>query len=162
MFFRFNCSENDATIRWQLYCYKWFPALKQIIQETASLFLQTHEKHIVSEEYCNARHDDKMCFLANCRYLIIMGNLKDLLQKLDAFCFNYQHVDCLYALFKYRFDRKIVIKSGQLFDKLQRAVHFNKQNREVDRMPSNKKKRLLRKSTKTFVELFPKDQIDAS
>ena len=37
---------------------------------------------------------------------------------MDAFCFNYQHLDCLYTLFKYRFGVKIVIKSGQHFDNL--------------------------------------------
>ena len=59
-------------------------------------------------EYCIARHDDKMCFLPNCRYHILLkGNIKEeLLQKLDAFRFNYQHLDCLYAIFKYRFSGK--------------------------------------------------------
>ena len=97
-----------------------------------SLFLpvNTYEKFIVSKEYCIARHDDKMCFVSNCRYhIILLGNIKELLQKLDAFCFNYQHVDCLYTLFKYRFVGKFVIKSGQVFDNLQRAVqravHFS-------------------------------------
>ena len=116
-----------------------------------SLFISanTFEKFMLSKEYCIARHDDKMCFLPNCRYhIILIGNIKDLLQKLDAFCFNYQHVDCLYTLFKYRFSGKIVVKSGQLFDKLQGAVHFNQQNRGVDRMPSIAKKRLLRKKYK--------------
>ena len=111
----------------------------------------TYEKFIVSKEYCIAGHDDKMCFLPNCRYhIILIGNIKELLQKLDAFCFNYQHqhVDCLYTLFKNRFNGKIVIKSGQLFDYLQRAVHFNQQNRGVERMPSIAKKRLLRKKYK--------------
>ena len=116
-----------------------------------SLFISanTYEKFIVSKEYCIAGHDDKMCFLPNCRYhLILIGNIKELLQNLDAFCFNYQHVDCLYTLFKYRFNGKIVIKSGQLFDYLQRAVQFNQQNRGMERMPSIAKKRLLRKKYK--------------
>ena len=116
-----------------------------------SLFISanTYEKFIVNKEYCIAGHDDKMCFLPNCRYhIILIGNIKELLPKLDAFCFNYQHVDCLYTLFKYRFNGKILIKSGQLFDYLQRAVHFNKQNRGVERMPSIAKKRLLRKKYK--------------
>ena len=116
-----------------------------------SLFISanTYEKFIVSKEYCIACHDDKMCFLTNCRYhIILMSNIKELLQKLDAFCFNYQHVDCLYTLFKYRFIGKIVIKSGQLFKNLQRAVLFKQQNRGVDRMPSIAKKRLLRKKYK--------------
>ena len=109
----------------------------------------TYEKSIVCEEYCIAHHDNKMCFLPNCIYhIILIGNIKELLQKLDAFCFNYQHVDCLYTLFKYCFSGKIVLKSGQLFDNLQRAVHFNQQNRGVDRMPNIAKKRLLRKKYK--------------
>ena len=61
----------------------------------------TYDNYIVSKEYCIARHDDKMCFLPNCRYhFILIGNIKELLQKVDAFCFNYQHVDCLYTVFK--------------------------------------------------------------
>ena len=113
-----------------------------------SLFISanTYEKYILSKEYCIARHDDKICFLPNCRcHIILIGNIKDLLQKLDAFCFNYQHVDCLYTPFKYHFSGKVVVRSGQLFDSLQRTVHFNQQNRRVDRMPSIAKTRLLRK-----------------
>ena len=112
-----------------------------------SLFFSanTYEKYIVSKEYCIACHDDKMCFLPNCRYhSILIGNNKELLQKLDAFCFNYQHVDCLYTILKYRFSGKIVVKSGELFDNLQRAVHFNHQNEGGDRLSSIAKKRLLR------------------
>ena len=108
-----------------------------------SLFFSanTYGKNFLSKEYCFARHDDKMCFLPNCRYhIILIGNIKELLQKRNAFCFNYQHVDCLYTLFKYRFSDKIVLKSGQLFDSLQRAVHLNQQNRGVDRMPRIAKK----------------------
>ena len=90
-----------------------------------------------------------MCFLPNCRYHnILIGYFEELLQKLDAFCFNYQHVDCLYTLFKYRFSGKTGVKSGQFFDNLQKAVHFNQQNRGVDRKPSIAKKRLLMKKYK--------------
>ena len=113
-----------------------------------SLFIPatSYQKNFVSKEYCIARHDDKMCFLPNCRYhIILIGNSKELLKKLDAFCFNYQHVDCLYTLFKYRFSGKNEVKSGQHFDSLQRAVQFNQQNRVVDRMASIANKRLLRK-----------------
>ena len=116
-----------------------------------SLFISanTYEKFNVSKVYCIARHDDKMCFLANCRYhIILIGNIKDLLQNLDAFCFNYQHVDCLYTLLKYRFSDIIIVKKGQFSDNVHRAVHFNNQNRGVDRMPSIAEKRLLRKKYK--------------
>ena len=76
----------------------------------SSLFISanTYEKYTVSKEYCVAGHDDKMCFLPNCRnHNILIGNIKELLQKLDASCFNYQHVDCLYTNFKYRFIEKL-------------------------------------------------------
>ena len=59
-------------------------------------------KHIVSEEYCFTYQDDNICFLTNCIYhIILIGGLRELLQKLEAFCFYYQHVDCLYTLLKY-------------------------------------------------------------
>ena len=118
----------------------------------------TYEKYTVSKEYCIVRHDDKMCFLPKCRYhILLIGHIKELLQKLDAFCFNYQHVDCLYTLLKYRFTDKIVLKSGQLFDNLQKAVHFNKQNRGVDRKPSIAKKIFLMKKFKNhFFSSFQK------
>ena len=86
-----------------------------------------------------------MCFPHSCRYPnLLIGNNKELLQKLDAFRFNYQHLDCLYLFFKNRFRVKFVVKSGQLFDNLQRAVLFKQQNRGADRMSSVAKKRLLR------------------
>ena len=119
-----------------------------------SLFIsaKTYEKYIVSKAYCFARHDDKMCFLTNCGYHnILIGNIKELLQKVDSFCSIYQHVDCFYTLFKYRFSDKIVLKSGQLFENLQRAVHFNQQNRGMDRMPSIAKTRLLWKKYKKLL-----------
>ena len=78
----------------------------------------------------------------------LIGNIKELLQKVDAIYLNYQHVDCLYTLFKYRFSGKIVVESRQLFDSLQKAIHFNQQNRGMDRMPSIAKMRLLRKKYK--------------
>ena len=111
-----------------------------------------YEKYFGSKKYCIARHDDTVCFLLSFWYRnILKDNIKNLLQKLDAFCFNYQHVDCLYTLFKYRFSGKIVVRSGQLFDNLQRAVHFNQQNRGVDRMPSIAKNKLLRKKSRTYL-----------
>ena len=74
----------------------------------SSLFISAnkYEKHFASTEYCFASHDDKFCSLPNSRCRIMLrigtiGDIKDLPQKFDAFCFNYQDVDCLYALFKY-------------------------------------------------------------
>ena len=126
-----------------------------------SLFISanTNEEYIVSEEDCVSRHDDKMCFLPNCRYhIILLGNVDELPKKLDPFCFSYQHVHCLYTLFKYHFSGKIVVKSGQIFVNLQRAVHFNQQNRGVDRIPSIAKNwdSLGKSSKKNLVSSFQK------
>ena len=116
-----------------------------------SLFIsaRTYEKYIVCAENCVAHHDDKTCFLPACKYhILLLGNVEELLKKLDTFCFTYQYVDCLYTLFKYRFSGKVIAKSGQVFDNVQQAVDFNHRNKGVDRMPSIAKKRLLRKKFK--------------
>ena len=121
-----------------------------------SLFISanTYEKCILRREHSISRHDDKMCFLPICRYhFLVIGNIKELRQKLDAFCFNYQHVDCLYTLFKYSFCAKIVVKIGKPLDIVM-------ENRGVDRMPSIAKKRLLRKrpKKKRLLGSFPKTE----
>ena len=75
---------------------------------------------------------------------MLLGNVQELLKKLDTFCFTYQHADCLYTLSKYQFSGKVVAKIGQVFNNVQGAVDFNHRNKGVDRMPSIAKKRLLR------------------
>ena len=108
-----------------------------------------YQKYIVCKDYCIAHHDDKTCFLPACKYHnILLGNVEELLKKLDTFCFTYQQVDCLYTLSKYRFIGKVIAKSGQMFENVQRAIDFNQRNKGVDRRPRIAKKRLLRKKYK--------------
>ena len=123
----------------------------------------TYEKNIVCKDYCIAHHNDKTCSLPACNYhIILLGEIEEMLQKLDTFCFTYQHVDCLYILFNYRFSGKIIAKSGNVFNNVQRAISFNQRNREVDKMPSIAKWRLLRKNFEhDFIECSPKEQINA-
>ena len=119
-----------------------------------SLFISAtaFEKNIVCKDYCIAHHNDKTCFLPACKYHIVLpGNVQELLKKLDTFCFTYQHVDCLCTLFKYRLSGKVIAKSGQVFDNVQRAVDFNHRNKGLYRMPSIPKKRLLKKKYKTHL-----------
>ena len=109
----------------------------------------TYGKNIVCKDYCIAHHNEKTCFLPACKYyIVLLGNVQELLKKMDTFCFTYQQVDCLYTLFKYQFSGKVIAKSGQVFDNVQQAVDFNHRNKGVDRMPSIAKKRLLRKKYK--------------
>ena len=111
----------------------------------------TNETYIVCTDDCIAHHDDKTYFLPACKnHIIPPGNAEELL-KLDTICFTYQHVDCLYTFFKYRFSGKVNAKSGNLFDNVQRAVDFNHRNKVVDKMPSIAKKRLSRKKFKKFL-----------
>ena len=121
----------------------------KISEKSLCISATTYEKYIVCKDYCIAHHDEKTCFLPACKYhIVLLGNVQELLKKLDSFCFTYQHVDCLYTLFKYRFSGKVFAKSGQVFDNVQRAIDFNHRNKGVDRMPSIAKKRLLRKKYK--------------
>ena len=110
---------------------------------------KTYEKFIVCKDYCIAHHDDKTCLFPACNYhIILIGEIEELLHKLDTFCFTYQHVDCLYTLFKYRFNGKIIAKSGNVFDDARRAISVNQRNKGVDKMPSIAKEKLLRKKFK--------------
>ena len=70
-------------------------------KKTLFVSANASEKNFMSKEYCIALHGDKMCFLPNRSYhILLMGNIKELLQKLDAIRFNYQHVDCRCTLFQ--------------------------------------------------------------
>ena len=114
------------------------PSLYAKISEK-SLFISatTYEKYIVCKDYCITHHNEKTCLLPACKFHIVLpGNVQELLNNLDTFCFTYQHVDCLYKLFKYRFSGKIIAESGQVFDNVKRAIDFNHRNKGGDRMPS--------------------------
>ena len=95
----------------------------KLSEKSLYISANTYEKYIVCKDYCIAHHDDKTCFLPSCKYhILLLGNVEELLKKLDTFCFIYQHVDCLYTLFKYGFSGKVIAKSGQVFDNVQRAL----------------------------------------
>ena len=137
-----------------------FPAIYSKI----SLFLstKTYGMYVVSIDYCIAHHNDKMRFIPNSRYhIILVGNIEGLKQKLDAFCFIYRHVDCLYTLFRHRFSEKFVAKSGQVFYNVPRTAWINQRIEGVDRMLSITEKKLLspeQKIHKPITVLFPNER----
>ena len=93
-----------------------------------------------------------MCFLPTFGYhIVLVGDIKELLQRMLVVCFNYQHLDCLYTLLHFRFCGKSDVKDRQFFDHMQRAGHFNQQNREVNRKLSIPKWRLLREKYKNHL-----------
>ena len=121
----------------------------KISEKNLFISATTYENYFVCNDYCIAHHKEKRCFLPACKYhIVLLGFVQELLKKLNIFCFTYQHVDCLYTLFKYGFSGKVIAKSGQVFDNVQRAVNFIHKNKGVDRMPNFAKKRPLRKNYK--------------
>ena len=118
----------------------------EISEKSLFISAKTYEKFINCKDYCIAHHDDKTCFLPACKYhIILLEESEELLHKLDTFCFTNQHVDCLYTLFKYRFSGKIIAKSGNVFDKVQRAISFNQRNRSGQNAEYCKKEALEKK-----------------
>ena len=92
----------------------------------------------------------------------MVGGIDELLQKLEAFCFTYHHLDCLYTLFKYRIKGKSEANIQQVFDNVQRAVYFNRRKRGLNKMRSYaKKEHLEKKVQKVVFELLPKNKINA-
>ena len=129
----------------------------KISEKSLIISAKTYEKYIVCTDNCIAHHGDKTCFLPACEYhIILLRSVEELLKRLDTFCFTYQHVDCLYTLFKYRCSVKVIAKSGQVFDNVQQAVDFIHRNKGVDRMPSIAKRLLRREFKKHLFSSFKK------
>ena len=146
---QFLSQQNGASADGSQYFTNETQLLRKIFQKSFFISANTYEKHIGCKKHCIAHHDDKTCFLPACKdHITLLGEIEELLHKLDTFSFTYRHVDCLYTLLKYRFSRKFVAKSRKVFDNVQRHILFNQRNREVDKMPSIAKKRLLRKKFK--------------
>ena len=126
-----------------------------------SLFVSanTFEKYILSEDYCIARQYDNMCFLANCWYHIkLRGDKRELTQKLDAFCFIYQYVDCLFnfsgtnsvAKLLSRVDDFLIMCRGQFISTAKRE--------ELTECPAWRKKNLEEKVQKNLLSPIQKNK----
>ena len=97
---------------------------------------KTYQRHLVSKGYYLAHHDNKTCFLPISRYHIrLIWGIEET-QKVEAICFTYEQVICLYTIFNQPFRYRIVAKSQQVLDVSQEAVHFLQGNRRVDKNPS--------------------------
>ena len=111
----------------------------------------TFKNFLITKAYCIARHDDKMGFLPNCWYhIVLIGNNKELLEKMDTFFFNYQHVDCLHRFSKYHFRGKIVVKSGQLLIICRRQFNSTTNTEEWRECPALRKRNPLEKNTENI------------
>ena len=98
-----------------------------------SLFIsaKTYGKFIVCKDYCIANQEDKRCVLPACKNnIILLGETEELLHKMDTFCFTYQHVDCLYTLFKYRFSGKLMQRVETCLTMCREQFPFTKETEE--------------------------------
>ena len=98
---------------------------------------------------CLASHNPAYCSLINCQFhilLIVDKDRNELIGTLQRLCVTFQHVDCFYTLFKYRFFGIFMLKNGNILVSVERTVSFNKLNEGVDKMPIIAKKSFLRKN----------------
>ena len=62
----------------------------KLSEKSLLISANTYEKFLVCKGYCIAHHDDKTCFLPACKHhILLVGNVEELLKKLDTFCFTY-------------------------------------------------------------------------
>ena len=76
-----------------------------------------YEKYIVTQDYCVSTHSF-LCSLDNCKFhlLLIGTTFSQILQRLDKHIYIYQEIDCLYTLFKHKFNSSILTSSGEVFN----------------------------------------------
>ena len=116
----------------------------------------TYEKYIVYKDYENAHHYDKLCLLPNCSFHnILEADIDELLQKLDAFGFKYDHMDCLYKLFEDQLNQKNGCQKQPIVLKYAKSELFqpNKQ-RSGQNTRHFQKKIFEEKVQKALIELF--------
>ena len=80
--------------------------------------------------------------------ILISSSINELLQKMVDLSFQYQTVNCLYALYKHQIFGDIMDDAGIVFTQLNRAVQHNLENKFVEKLPRVSKKRLSRKKFK--------------
>ena len=96
-------------------------------------------------------HNDKTCFVSNGKlHILLLGNVEELLEKLDTFCFTYQHVDCLYTLFKYRFIGRLLQRVEKCLITCKKQLTLITQTREWTESQALQKRDFCGKSLKSI------------
>ena len=112
-----------------------------------SIYQENINKFLITSNYSVAIHKD-FCSVEKCTYHILLYSEEgpeSLLKKLNGSTFLYQHVDCVFTLYKFRFYGNIVRKNGEIIDELEKAVKYIESHKYLEKCPSITKKRLLRK-----------------
>ena len=92
----------------------------------------------------------------------VIGVIKQLLQKADAICFTYQHMNCLYTLFKNQFGGESVVERG--LKMICGVCNLSQSIKKVEstEYPALNKRTPDAKVKQLIFEFFPKDKINAN
>ena len=100
--------------------------------------------------------DEETCFLPICRQIIkLLGDIDGLIQKVDAFCFTYQHVHFLHTLSNIGSLGKMM-KRMDICLMMCREQYVLNYEMGLNRRPSIAVKDYWRKGTKTLLSSFQK------
>lgn len=121
-----------------------------------SIYISTqsknYDKFLINSKYCVANHNT--CTISNCTYhILIIGDVDNILKRLDSLSFVYQSVDCFYTVYKHLFFNHVICQNGKVFELVDRAVNYNLNIRRIEKTPSIAKKRLFRKHYKQHTEM---------
>ena len=114
-------------------------------KDSVFIFAKTYENYILCKNYGNAHHDDKLLFLSNCGYhIVVILDIDELQEKRDAFTFIYQHVKCLLHHWYIDSAKNLLPWADKGLMIRREQKYFNQRKRVDQKMPSVAKKRLLR------------------
>ena len=85
-----------------------------------------------------------------------------MLQKVDAFSFKYQDMDCHYTFFKYQLSEKRFVKSGEMLDNVPKVVYFDQRTKGEDKTPSIAEYTLEKLVLEAITDLLQKEKINTN
>ena len=91
-----------------------------------------------------------------------MGDIGELLQKLDASCFTYQHVEFLYTISSIDFVLEVLPRVDKSLMLCRKQLTSIKESKELTENPESRKKTLSEKALKALIELLTKNKINSN
>ena len=124
---------------------------KTFKKESRLLHTSFFERLLRVRKHCIGYHDGRTCYLPDwgCHSLLI-GDIEELLQKMNAFGFRFQHEGCLHKNSKYRFEGNILPGAKNCSFCTGNSLFFKQRNSVLEKMPGFAKKESLGRRTKRF------------
>ena len=113
------------------------------------LFRTIFTKKYRTQDYCVSTYDS-FCFLEKRKFnLILIGtSLIQFFQRSDKYLYIYQHIDCLYTLYKHRVYSSSVTSRREVLNQLKCGVQHNLRCKVNEKRTSVSRKRLVIKKLK--------------